>query len=720
MIRTTIALLLLTGAAQAQIANLGFVGGAPTGGPVGSGFLPTANDVSANWQRAGDITNAIPLTRTQCGATLTPSGIVPPASGDDMSKLNAAITACPSGGMIQFGAGTFNYALSQLPIVINKAITLRGAGAPVSTCNAATGTPCWSTILQTYDGPQPKYTSPASCGVTIGSTTNCPNTNGFILIAGNGLFNFGWAGCNQYLVDPTASNCGTTIAVDAPQGATTVQVASTTNFSVGMWVLLDEWPALQTTTNPVPGQATILASPEFANTTNTPAVMKLSNPDGGNNMAVCTGGGTAGYSFCVNRLNQELHQISAIGPGPCPGAGCTLTFDSPLTLAFRQSGTHDARVYWPTLQSGATYTPFLQQAGIENMTINRTIGGAVNFEFCAYCWVLNVECNYWIAGCVNFTYTARTVVRHSYLHNGIDLQNNGNEYPLGISVASSENLVEDNIITFGGKGMVGRAAPSNVVAYNYMDKTMYMQLVIGNYWNDMGANGTHFGGSHHFLFEGNWATNCDGDETHGNAIDHVFFRNQCNGMRTTFVDPSSSQTVNDCNGIGFATPGNTPQAPGPLRAAGPMAFNYWYAFVGNVLGFSGIQSCVGGAFVYNGTTGSSNTNRAIWISGWTGGEWGNLLDANLKVATPTSFLWRNGNYDYVNASIVDWQAGSTHTLPNSMYSAARPAWWPSGATTYPWPWIDSTASPPVKTNSASGSGLPAKARFDAGTPFVQP
>ncbi len=693
-----------------------------TGGTL---VIPAANDVSANWQKSGLAPiGGIPVRNTQCGATVTASGLVPPQAGDDASKLTAAIAACTPGQFVLMGAGTFNYALSQQPIVINKGITLRGNGAPVGTCNAATGTPCWPTVLQTYDGPQPKYASPAQCGVTIGTTTNCPNTSGFFMMAPNGPFDFGWAGCNPSIANPTASSCGSALAVDAAQGATTVQVAQTSGFSVGMWVLIDEYPAMVTTTNPVPGQASILASPEFLTASASPAVMRLANPDGGNNMAACTSGGNPGYSFCINRLNQEIHRVASIGAGPCPGAACTLTFDSPLSLAFRQSGSHDARVYWPTKQSSNTANPFVEQAGIENLTIHRSTGGAVNLEFCAYCWVRNVEVNYWIAGAVNFTYAVRSTVTGSYLHNCIDCQNNGAEYPIGISNASSEILLDNNIVTFGGKGMVGRAAgPGSVIAYNYVDKTFYMTGIgIGDYWNDMSLNCSHYGGAHHCLFEGNWANNCDGDETHGNAVYMTFFRNQCTGMRTTFVDPSSSQTVNDCGGIGFADPGNTPQSPGPLRAAGPMAFNYWYAYAGNVLGQAGIQSCGGGAFTYGANAAGATANRIMWRSGWTGGEWGTVPDANLVSGTP--FIFRNGNYDYVNAAIVDFAVGFVHTFPNSLYlpsaGASPPSWWPSGSTTYPFPWIDSISGTPVKSNSLSGSGLPAKARYDAGTPFVQP
>lgn len=667
--------------------------------------IPAENNIAANWDNAGLATiGGIPTRSTQCGSTVNPSGLTPPQSGDDAALITAAISACTAGDVVQLGSGTFNFANSELPIVLNKGITLRGSGSTVGSCDASAGTPCWPTVLQTYDGPQPTYNATPQCGVTLGSTSNCPNASGMFLVAPQGLFNFGWSGCPAAPsnTNPTTSSCGTTLTADAAQGDTTVHVTSTSNFSTSMWVLIDENPEMVSTTNPT-GGANIQASPEFLNTTNTPAVMKLANPD---SCTSCT------YSLVPNRLNEELHLVTGVNSG----AG-TLTFDDPLTLAFRQSGSHDARVYWPTLQSSNTANPFLQQAGIENMTLTRCNGGCINFEFCALCWVKNVETNYWIGGGVNFVYSARSEVTGSYLHNCIDCQNNGEEYPLGISTASTEILADNNIITFGGKGMVGRGANSAVVAYNYIDKTFYEQAVIGDYWNDMGANGSHYGGTHHFLFEGNWAPNCDGDETHGNAIDHTFFRNQCNGGRNPFTDPSDNAlSVNDCNGVGYATSA-APTAPAPLRAAGPMAFNYWYAFADNVLGYSGMQSCSGGSYVYGAT--SAERNRSIWISGWVGSEWPGP-DANLDGST-ARYIFKNGNYDYVNASVVDYASGYAHTFPNSLFLSSEPAYFTSGASaTYTWPWIDATSGTPVKTNSLGGAGLPAKARADAGTPFEQP
>lgn len=756
-------------------------------------ILPAANNVTTNWQQAG-VTGGIPSRVTQCGSTLSPSGLTPPQANDDAALLTAAIAACTAGQVLLMSTGTFNYANSELPILLNKGITIRGSGSTTGTCNAATGTACWGTILQTYDGPQPTYQATPQCGVTISSTTNCPNSSGFFLVAPSGLFTFGWGSTGQSCqaaataVNSTTNGCGTTLTADAAQGDTSVSVTSATNFSIGQWVLIDEAPSLGTVTNPVPGQASIQASSEFLNTTITPVVGKVANPDSGN----CT------YTFCVNRVTQELHKVSNV-------VGNVVTFDTPLTIAFRSSGSHDGRLYWPTNFNTATSLPFLSGAGIENLTLTRVNGGGINFEFCTGCWTKNVEVNYWIGGAVNFAYTSRSQVTGSYLHNCIDCQNNGNEYPFGLSTASTENLFDNNIVTFGGKCMVGRAASGNVVSYNYLDKHFYEVGVIGNWFLDMCANTSHYAGTHHNLLEGNWGSNCDGDETHGNNTNQTFFRNQCSAMRTAFTDPSNGLTVNDCNGVGYApstgsltissgtynsgtgvivltmggspgyatgtnvtlqaltgtganlfnlngtysstvlgstvtlagptgqgtitisggtATGNLPTSPGPLRGGGPMAFGYWFAFVGNVMGQAGMQSCSGGSFVYDGTTGSSAANRAIWISGWTGGEWGNLLDANLKVANSSAYIFRNGNYDYVNSAIVDNASGYAHTFPNSLYlpssGASPPSWWPAGSTTYPFPWIDSTSGTPIKSNSLSGSGLPAKARYDAGTPFVQP
>ena len=482
-----------------------------------------------------------------------------------------------------------------------------------------------------------------------------------------------------------------------------------------MWVLIDEDPQVVSTANPT-GGANVEASSDWLSSSGSPATMRMEGGDIPN-----------AWSFNPNRVNAELHLVTAIGAGPCPGANCTLTFDDPLTLAFRESGSHNAQVYWPTLCCGGASNPFLQQAGVENLTITKAANSGVQFEFCAYCWMKDVEVGTWIDGGVQVKYSARTQIEFNYFHDCADCENSGAEYPVDINSASTETYVANNIVVRGGKGMVGKAANTAVVAYNYIDEQFYMASSIGDYWLDMGINGSHYVGTHHFLFEGNSGSNCDGDETHGNALYHTFFRNHCRGLRATFVDPSNGQTVNDATGTAWIGQ-STPTAPAVLRAAGPYAFNYWYAYVGNVLGLAGITT-TGNGWVYQGIycggcATAEQTNKIIWYSGSVGSEWPSYdpnLSGTISSCTPsTCFIFRNGNYDYVNGGIVDWTAGYLQTLPQSFYLSSAPPFFSAGTCKYPWPWVTPTGSSPLQNNSCGGSGLPALARWNAGTPFVQP
>ncbi len=95
-------------------------------------------------------------------------------------------------------------------------------------------------------------------------------------------------------------------------------------------------------------------------------------------------------------------------------------------------------------------------------------------------------------------------------------------------------------------------------------------------------------------------------------------------------------------------------------------------------------------------------------------------DPNLT-ASVGPFIFRHGNYDYVDGKIADWTSGYSQTLPNSFYLSSEPAFFSAGASChYLWPWVTPTGSSQIQTNSCKGSGLPAKARYDAGRPFFQP
>jgi len=85
----------------------------------------------------------------------------------------------------------------------------------------------------------------------------------------------------------------------------------------------------------------------------------------------------------------------------------------------------------------------------------------------------------------------------------------------------------------------------------------------------------------------------------------------------------------------------------------------------------------------------------------------NRTDAN--VATTTI---RDGNFDYLTNTVVWASTATAHTLPDSVYLKQAPSFFNAG-TSYIWPWVNPTGSPQLYI-------LPAKARYDAGTPFTQP
>jgi hypothetical protein len=200
----------------------------------------------------------------------------------------------------------------------------------------------------------------------------------------------------------------------------------------------------------------------------------------------------------------------------------------------------------------------------------------------------------------------------------------------------------------------------------------------------------------------------------------TFFRNNGTGLRSPFVDPSipAGSTVNDFTGVGYACGTTGPSGcflnpPAPLRAAGPMAYNYWFAFVGNVLGVAGKTTAANG-WTYQGDW----TGKRMFMPGWNTGNGGQ--DPHMNGISGT-YIFRHGDYDYYNNSIVDWTSGYSQTLPNSFYLSSVPSFFGAGAScTYPWPWVTPTGSTQIQPNSCGGSGLPAKARWDAGTPLVQP
>ena len=710
-------------ASTGSTGSTGSSGSDPT-----SGVLPSYDDAYANWKNAGlQTVGGIPNRTTIC-ATVNPLG----GGKDDFTNIQNAINKCPAGEVVQLGAGAFTVHIADLPIQISTGVVLRGTGA----CTG-TSSPYCQTSISVSDGAL-AYTG-GKCGASTSAEVTCPNGGPALLLVApvSPDYNYSWAQCGN-IGGPVGTGCGAaTLAADAAQGQTKIQVSSTSTFSVGQWVLIDEasgagWVAdpLNATT----GYGSVWAASDWLSSSGSPAtgrVLWSKSKNGGGwdfGSAYPYQASSVGcwYSYC-DRPTQEMHKIASIGAGPCPGTGCTLTFDDPLTVAFRQSGNHNAQVYsGPYSNQSGTGSPisFLQYAGVENVSLLRAVNGGLEMEFCAYCWVKNVEVGDWYGGGINIERSVRSEFNSVYVHHCWNSVNNGGEYPIALDSASTEILVTNSITNFAGKGMVARAGGAgSVVSYNYQDDTMYdAESGIGDYWVDMGVNASHYSGPHHVLFEGNWGDNLDNDHTHGNSTYITFFRNQGTGLRSPFTDPSINKAVNDYAGVGYAC-GNgastcSSNRPGPLRAAGPSAYNYWFGFVGNVLGTAKETTSANG-WTYQGDWSVSR----MWMLGWNDGPGGQ--DPHLTGAAG-SYIFRHGDYDYVNGSIADWTSGYSHTLPNSFYSSAQPSFFGASGTkcTYPWPWVTPTGSIPIQAPSGSGcaatDGLPAKARWVAGTPFAQP
>jgi hypothetical protein len=621
--------------AAAPKSNLAITVAPPT--RLGGAILPADRDASANWQTAGMLSVGGIPNRTNVCKTLSPLG----DGKDDTADIQGAIEACPLGQVVLLSAGAFTVAEGH-SVLLNRGVTLRGAGPG-------------ATKLQRTNG--------AKLNSYVPGASPSP-----IIVVGPGRWFNGF-------------KTTTTLTADVSAGSKSVQVASAAGFSVGQIVLLDEASGAGWQKDVIWPDRRIWASPDYR------VVWQKHDPyyqyvDDFEASAYPYTPRTAGcwFSNC-DRPTNEMHQITAI-------SGNSITFNSPVTISYRVS--HKAQLY-------AYSAAFVQNAGVESMTLSGGDDGNLRFEQAAYCWAKNVEDTLWLNEGFAIDFSFRVQLEEFYVHNSAWPVNGGGGYSISLSQGSSEALIENGISVLANKVMVARSSGAgSVVAYNYMDDGY---INGSDAWIEVGVNGSHMVGSHHMLFEGNYSFNTDSDQTHGNSIYHTYFRNYLSGYRRPFTALDGTP-VDDAAGC-----------CGPLRAASAHAYAYWFSFLGNVLGTPGQMT----GWTYDGIGGPNRMpGRAIWMLGW--------MDISPQGYDPNvaATAIRDGNYDYVTNKVV-WAASDTaHTLPNSLYLTAAPAFFSAGSG-YPWPWVNPTGSPQVLSGCGGKcSGLPAKARYDAGTPFTQP
>ncbi len=374
-----------------------------------------------------------------------------------------------------------------------------------------------------------------------------------------------------------------------------------------------------------------------------------------------------GWFENTDRPIGQVVEITAI-------SGTTITFSTPLHIAFTTANAAQLSRYlaW----TGGPLAPTVERAGIEDLYVYGGGQGQGNIRLsnCAYSWIRNVESDYQDGEAIAIDGCFRCTVRDSYVHSTATPSPGGGGYGYSFSWYSADNLLENDISWNMNKVMVMRASGGgNVIGYCYFEDG-WIDYATG--WVECGANASHMTTPHYELFEGNQAFNFDGDNTWGNAIDITVFRNHFTAKRRSIAP------------LSFTDDGNR-------RAIGLCEGHWWYSFVANVIGQAG-QSNPGG-FIYQSSFPWNEDPWPMWKLGYNPNDWSQAADAKVL-----STVLRHGNYDYATAAITWDPSISQHSMPDSLYLTAKPAFFGSQA----WPWV----TPEGPTLVAS---LPARQRFDA-------
>jgi len=451
------------------------------------------------------------------------------------------------------------------------------------------------------------------------------------------------------------------LAADAPKGATTIRLASAPagGFGAGDVVLVDEASGAGWRPDPA-GRGEIWASADFR------VVWQKHRPalptDDFADADYPTTPGSAGEWF--SRLDRPIAEVKEVAAWD--GASRTLTFSTPLHASFRTAGAAQLFAYAPVDRH-------VRGAGVEDLRLQGGDDGQLRFTRAAYSWSARLEHTGWLGEGIAIDDSFRVEVRDSFVHTPVCMTPGGGSYNISLSSGTAEVLIENNISVDADKVMVARASGAgSVVGYNHMDDG---HIDYAPDWVEIGLNASHMVGPHHVLFEGNYGFNWDSDKTHGNSTYHTVFRNHLSGRRQGWP------------------------AGGPNRCAGAGYYSTFMSFVGNVLGLPGQM----GGWVYEATGAGDD---AVWLLGWD--DWAPYpMDPQVRATA-----LRHGNFDYLTGAVAWDPAIAARELPASLYRRTRPPFFDAGRG-YTWPWVEPGG--PERLFS-----LPAKARYDAGTPFAQP
>jgi hypothetical protein len=381
---------------------------------------------------------------------------------------------------------------------------------------------------------------------------------------------------------------------------------------------------------------------------------------------------------------QQYEQVTAINSGT-GGAGSIVSLSHPLYYPlFTSSVTVNGGVE----PAGAKYNIITfptQKAGYEYFHVTATgdigAGQIILLQGCLYCWVKGVETQETGSNSgsahVELDDSYGCEIRDGYYHDQRSGAS-GSGYGVYFQFTNADHKIENNIIRHNRHAFVFQGGGSGVAfLYNYIDD---------NYTDDttyLGSARTSHG-AHPFmnLFEGNVISHVAADDFWGTSSHDVFFRNWLWGDETE-------------NWSGAIAPTGTPT--GGFDAIDLYQSQEYYAYVGNVLGHTGLHATWSAATVSS----TCSTNNCGYDSPGSPGAYSYGNGSLGTAATSSGTIIRHGNWDYKTVGVAFWDGGSNHTLASSIYYTSQPGY----LNGLPWPLEGPEGNPTINANAAENCYL---------------
>jgi hypothetical protein len=386
-------------------------------------------------------------------------------------------------------------------------------------------------------------------------------------------------------------------------------------------------------------------------------------------------GGSPGRNIGgVDRNQIQIVKVVSGCASGCSGSG-------PFTITITP-GIYAAN-YRSSQSPGAWWISFLQNAGVENLSVDLSASGGYSgfvFTDAANCWVSGVRSLKANRNHVWLMQAAHVTVQNSYF---FGTQNSAAQSYGVESYIASDNLVVNNIFQQVTSPIMMGPSQGSAFAFNYTNNNSYYSAT----WMMPSIMGGHDAGGIYNLYEGNVGTSWLADVFHGTSGLNTIFRNRFAGW--------------DFNRL-------TNTVPIVL-----FSYNRYNNFIGNVLGQPGYHSLYQTSLGTGATTsifdfGSGNAEGSVAIHGdplvaSTALRWGNYDTVTSTVrwcGDSSSLGWSTtcASVSEIPSKLTDIYAnpvpGSTNLPPSLLYPSI-PKWWPAGK---PWPLI----GPDVSSGNITG------------------